>query len=250
MENSPQTLTNELLERLSVFDLDNVPSEFEAQLFIREAKKLIKVDASESWMITGIIYSLIGEYKKTKNAFDKSLSFAPQDFETVVVNYARALKILGKLEESYEVIEKHFVKDSFMLSDHAYLYALHIGLFEKAKYYHDNLLKFPSHDKSNTTYLSSLIDACKELDVSEEELNLISLLVTDSIYKYKKIPLQSSVEVNFEDHNSLILSFYIDAKSDTLAKIEFDVVSKLATSKIPSIINHKVTPIILKGKSK
>lgn len=241
---SAQTITNELIGRISKFDLENVPSEFEAKLFLREAEKVKNIDPSEGWMLKGIVYSLLGRYTETLNAFDKSLSSASEEFDVVVLNYAKALRILGKFDESYAIVEKYLSHDSSMLLDYAYKLSLNIGLLDKANLYNEKLKEFPSYDLIYSEHLHKLQTSCKNLDIGITDLKEIHLLVLSSIYQEKKLPLDLSNEVDYENGNSIILLFHVQANAKSIAKMEWNIAEGLSEKNIPAITTNKIMPII------
>lgn len=243
----PQTISNELLQQISKFDLDNEPSEFEAKLFLREAEKLKKSNPSESWMLIGIIQSLLFKYDKAKSSFEKSIAHSPLDFEVVILNYVKALRLLGKFEEALEVSEKYASNDSFMLLENAFLQSLNLGLFNKASSYSKKLKAFSYKDESYLGHLKNMIVSSNELGISESNCSAIYLLVLKSIHSEKILSVKSTVAINYDHSNALILLFYIDANASTIANIELDIAEKLAELDIAPVLEHKITPVILKG---
>ena len=243
----PQSLTSELLQRLSKFEFGDVPSEFEVKLFFREAEKLKKVDLSEGWMVAGIIDTLVYNYEDAKKAFEKSLSNGPSDLDIVVSNYALALLRLGRFEEAIELVKKYVSDDNFILLNDAFSLTLKTGLFNAATFYSEKLKKFSKPENHDTKHLNDLKTACDELNISEPDCSAIHLLVLNAIHD-KKIPaVDFAVRRNDENDNSLILLFYVDADVDTLADIGLAIIDKLVESDITAIVEQKVTPLVMKG---
>jgi len=242
-----QTLTSELLQRLSKFDFGDVPSEFEVKLFFREAEKLKKVDLSEGWMVAGIIDTLVYNYEGAKKAFEKSLSNGPSDMDIVVSNYTLALQRLGRFEEAMELIKKHVSDDNFILLNDAFLLALKTGLFNEATFYAEKLKKFSTHENPDTEHLKDLKADCDELNISESDCSAVHLLALNAVQD-KKIPVvEIAVRRNDENDNSLILLFYVDADADTLSNIGLTIIDKLVETDIAAVIEQKVTPLVMKG---
>lgn len=243
----PKLLTNELIHRLSQFRFGDVPSEFEIKLFLREAEKLKQADPAQGWMVSGIIDSLLYNYKDTKKAFEKALRNGPSEFDVVVSNYALALRRLGRLEEAIELLDKYASEDSSLLLNNAFSLSLNAGLFNKAKIYSEKLKKLSINEDLNTEYLNDLTVACNELNISESDCSEVHLLVLNIIYGKKISAVEFVVRRNHENYNSLILLFYIDASVNTLADIGLEIIDKLVEIDIAAIVEQKVTPLVMKG---
>jgi len=199
-------------------------------------------------MLVGIVHSLRYDYEEAKSAFEKSLNHSPSNFDLVLSNYSIGLRRLGRFEESLEIVEKHVSDDNSFLLDYALLLSLKIGLYDKATLYSNKLSKFPSYENQYASYLIDLKTACDELNISEPDSSAIHILVLDAIYDKKIHSVDVSVRRDHED-NSLILAFQVNTDASTLSDIGLAVIDKLVESDIVPIMEHKVTPLILKGSS-
>ena len=240
---NPKTLTNDLIGKMSNFTLGNSPSEFEEKLFLREAEKVKNTNLSEGWMLLGIIKALVGDYQKTKKSFENALRYPNDELDVVIINYAKALRNLGKFEESYAIIEKFASPQQPILLEFAFKLALNLGLVSKASEYYEAFRNTNLCNLKDGDYLKKLVTNSKKLKISEKDLNKLHLLVLSSIYEKKKFVIDLSNAVDPET-NTLIILFHVEAEAKIIANLELDIIEKLIKSNISAIDSFKLTPII------
>lgn len=247
MNPQTQTIGKELIDRISQYDLDAPPSEFEARLFLREADTLKKAHAIEGWMISGIIYSLLQAQQQAETSFKKALALTPipsDEFNVVLTNYANALRKMAQFDRAYQLIKTYNIDHSYDLLYYAYELTLNTGLIQEALSYHNKLKKLPAYQHGSDYYLQNILTFCNKEKINSKDLYAFHILVHTAIHAQKKKPIRNSLSVNPDNEHSIAILFHIKADAKTIATIEWDIFEKLAESDIEAVHAQKLIPII------
>lgn len=141
MNTHPEKLSSTLISRLSKIQ-NNDSNEFELASIERDAKKLLRNNADEFYMIFGIISGIKGNYAECKKNFTAALNLLDDDI--IRINYALSLSKLGRLSESYHQIIKtvKHSPDNIELHKEAIEIAYFSGHIDKVIELYSDLVKF------------------------------------------------------------------------------------------------------------
>ncbi len=172
---SPQTMTNDLIKKVSSYNLEHLPSEFEVKLLLRDAEKLKTVNPAEGWMLSGIIYSFSKDSGKSVAAFEKALALSTDQFNVVLNNYVWSLELLGQFDIVGDVLKKYVSDDDYDLISFAISVFMHYGLIDDAINYQKKLNRF-NVKNSFEEHLNNLVELCSQLKIAHHVLHEIYLL--------------------------------------------------------------------------
>jgi len=137
----PQTLANELIDKLAGFaGSEKKPTEFEFAVLKREAKKLESIDPAESAMCLGMIACLEGDVEECKKQHEKSIRIGRAI--NYYVNYCWSLTQFGLIDDYYQCLEvavHEYPGDPELLSK-LVLITEYLGLYDKTLIYADKLI--------------------------------------------------------------------------------------------------------------
>ncbi|MDU8542948.1 hypothetical protein [Pseudomonas syringae group sp. J248-6] len=94
----PETKSSEITEKINLLSRQDVVTPFEVKSLQRQIDLLKQKRAGESYMLTGMLSSILGEYPRSKEFHEKSLKISSSLVE--IVNYAVSMKRLGHSTES------------------------------------------------------------------------------------------------------------------------------------------------------
>lgn len=238
----PETIANDLIDRLKGYAIDNPPTEFEYRLLHAEADKLKSVSADEGWMITGMIHSLEGKLDECKSAFEKSLRLPSVERNVTIANYSKALRILGRFDEALDIVEKYMDEASPDLLRQALEVAYAQGLLDKAIMYAEQYNHLGSTEGFGI--MTRFADFCDDLEIDRNELHELTMLVSQTLYSKKKFAQNTVPLLDPETGDSLLVLFHVDADAQTLSDIEWDIAMQMDNHNFPSIEAGKLMPII------
>lgn len=239
-KSSPQTITNNLIEKISSYNLDNLPSEFELKSLLRDADKLKKVSPAEGWMLLGMIHSLSDYSEESIYAFENALALSTNQFNLVLKNYIGSLEYLGKFEDICDLLKKYISDDNHDLISSAITIFARYGLIDDALSYQRKLkklnIKIPLEAQLN--YLVAL---CSQLNIDYSHLHEIYLFALSSMHKAGVMPNKMEF---MEADDALIIIFYVNTSAENMSNIEWSIVDKLAESNTSPAILKKIVPIL------
>lgn len=242
----PKTKADELFKELNLFTLITPPSEFQIQGFFREAEKVKKVNASQGFMLIGLIHYLNNDYQKTKSAFINALANVPEDRETVILNYSVALMGLGKVTEGYDVLLNNYIQGSYQLTIEICRVGILLGLFEQTSVFIEKLESFPNNS-DDLLFFKGAIDTFKKSKITEKETNEVSKLLISVYSPFKITPSSSSILIDHEDGSLITALYFKDINSETLTELSTALIEKLTESELPAVEENKLSPVFLKA---
>lgn len=101
---APQLATAGITDRIQALSSKDSFTPFEVKALHRDIERLKAADASQAYMLSGMLYAVVGDYSNATEMHQKNLRLSPQ--LVGYVNYGVSLKKLGRLAESKAIFIK------------------------------------------------------------------------------------------------------------------------------------------------
>ncbi|WP_346829403.1 tetratricopeptide repeat protein [Pseudomonas abietaniphila] len=214
----PKTKSSEITEKINLLSQQAEVSPFEVKSLQRDIDRLKQSDASESYMLGGMLRSILNDYPGSKELHEKSLKLSYSLVE--IVNYAVSMKRLGRSLEALPLYCKAAEMDPANPDHVSNVLQLmtFIGDFEK---YDAVLGRFqranPDFDITELTYVNTIESIRTHLDVvgvPESQFKIAGALVEKALTEFGFNSRHMLERLsNFDGVSHVYVELAVDAKS-------------------------------------
>ncbi|SEU10351.1 tetratricopeptide repeat protein [Pseudomonas graminis] len=213
-----ETKSSEITGKINLLSMQAEVSPFEVKSLQREIDRLKQHDASQAYMLNGMLSSILKDYEGSKTFHEKSLKLSYSLVE--IVNYAVSMKRLGRSYESLALYFKASEMDPANPDhfDNILQLMTFIGNFEK---YDACLARFrkanPEFDITELTYVSTIESIRKHLEaagVPESEFKIAGALVEQTLgeFGFNSRHMLERLS-NFDGVKHIYIELAVDAKT-------------------------------------
>lgn len=214
----PETKSSEITERINLLSRQADVTPFEVKSLKRDIERLKQFDASESYMLSGMLCSILRDYAGSRDFHEKSLKLSYSLVE--IVNYAVSMKRLGRASESLYFYFKAAEMDPANQAhvNNVLQLMTFVGDFEK---YEATLSRFqkanPEYDIRELTYVTTIESIREHLSVAgvpESEFKIAGALVEKALGEFGFNSLHMLERLsNFDGVNHVYVELAVEAKS-------------------------------------
>lgn len=253
---APQTIANELQDRVLSFDPERPDAEWELRLLTAETDKLANKDAFSSYVLKGIIASYKSNLEEVESEFSKAIRLDSSDY-TVFANYGLSLlrckdtiqaeqqfnKALNLLKGFYTKDLKEEYNRTFTVFADA---ALSNMSFRSIKTMVDESVH-TGIELDDYPRVEHLIQFLEKNGISDKDFTQAADAFREVLPNYfdQKIKSGFSYQIlQTESEEHALICNHIEASAEKIAEANIKLCDALANKSIPSLINDNVTLMI------
>ena len=229
----PETKSSEITEKINLLSKQDEISPFEVKALQRDIDRLKQVSASEAYMLSGMLFSILRDYPQSKSNHEKALKLSYSPVE--LVNFAVSMKRLGRTSEALSLYffaseldpaNPRFVSSIIQLMTFAgdfERYSEALARFQKAN------PEFDIQELENIKTVKSVREHLKSVDIPESEFKLAGSLVEQVLCEFNVATKRMREKLTtFDGVKHVYIEMYVNARdASELVMINERVVESL-----------------------
>lgn len=239
MEANPETKFSALVNKINELLPPQTLNEFVLQKLKREAKTLLSIDASSSYIAQGMISCLETDVESLNIFYSKALKLADND--DVRQNYGSSLNNVGFYSEAltqYEIAYQT-VKDDLSLVKTLLESAISSFHFKRAnELFHDVIRMQP--ESENDYVAQHAYQMMKKFDISDDDTLPVRIAYSKVIEKGYRIWGAEIMLCEEDGFEWLDMDFKVSAPLDTVVEMNFNFADLIVEDAEEGVLNHLV----------